>query len=192
VDKCKAPPEGSTKKPCHLHGSSSKYSFSKCRENPKNRTANNNNNYNAKKHAHDAHHHDDCRHSSGEEEACESSAGPAYSNGEVSASEIRDGTPAENYHLENYHTPEKVKMDDVGHKSPTSKTACGAVVNWIQKKDKKSSSSTRMASLSESKLNFEDFFPADASMDSIVRSLTQMDEDGLSVHNASDAFDFGS
>jgi hypothetical protein len=48
-----------------------------------------------------------------------------------------------------------------------------------------------MASSSESKLNLEEFFPDDASMDSIVRSIAQMDEDGLSFHNASDAFDFG-
>ncbi len=141
---------------------------------------------------HDAHHHDDCHHSSGEEEAYKSSAGPTYSDGEVSASESRDGTPAENYHLENYHIPKKIRTDDVDHKSPKSKTACGAVVKRTKKKDKKSSSSARMASSSESKLNLEDFFPDDASINSIVRSLAQMDEDGLSVHNASDAFDFGS
>ena len=155
----KAPPEGSAKKPCHLHGSNSKHSYSKCLENLQNCAANNNNNYNAKKHAHDAHHHDNCRHSSGEEEAYKSSAGPTYSNGQVSASESRNGTPAENYHLENYHIPKKVRMDDVGHKSPKSKTAFGAIVNQTQKKEKKSSSSTRMASSSEPKLNFEEFFP---------------------------------
>jgi len=118
--------------------------------------------------------------------------GPAYSDGEVSASKSRNGMPAENYHLENYHIPKKIRTDDVGHKSPKSKTACGAVVKRTKKKDKKSSSSTRMASSSESKLNLEEFFPDDASMDSIVRSLAQMDEDGLFVHNASDVFDFGS
>ena len=192
MDDRKAPPERSAKKPCHLHGSGSKHSYSECRENPKNRAANNNNNYNAKKHAHDAHYHDDCHHSSGEEEACESSAGPAFSEGEVSASESHDGTPAENYYLENYHILKKIRTDDVGHKSPKKQTNCGAVVKRTKKKDKKSSSSARMASSSESKLNLEDFFPDNASMDSIVRSLAQMDEDGLSVHNASDAFDFGS
>jgi len=52
LDKRKAPPEGSAKKPCHLHGSGSKHSYSECREYTKNRAANNNyNNYNAKKHA---------------------------------------------------------------------------------------------------------------------------------------------
>lgn len=142
-----------------MHGSNSKHSYSECREYPKNHAANNNKNYNGKKHAHDAHHHDDCCHSGGEEESYKSSAGPTYSDGEVSASESRDGTPAENYHLENYHIPKKVRMDDVGHKSPKSKTACGAVVNRTQKKDKKSSSSARMASSSEPKLNFEEFFP---------------------------------
>jgi hypothetical protein len=147
LDDRKAPPEGSAKKPCHIHGSGSKHSYSECRENPKNRAANNNNNYyNAKKHTHDAHHHDDCRLSSGEEEAYESLAGPACSEGEVSASESCDGTPAENYHL-------------VGHKSPKKQTPCGAVVKRTKKKDKKSSSSTKMASSSEPKLNLKDFFP---------------------------------
>jgi len=159
LDERKAPPEGSAKKPCHLHGSGSKHSYSECRENPKNRAANNNNNYNAKKHAHDAHYHDDCRHSSGEEEAYESSAGPAFSEGEVSASESHDGTPAENYHLENYHIPKKIRTDDVGHKSPKNQTTCGAVVKRTKKKDKKSSSSAKMASSPESKLILEDFFP---------------------------------
>ena len=175
-----------------MHGSNSKHSYSECREYPKNHAANNNKNYNGKKHAHDAHHHDDCCHSGGEEESYKSSAGPTYSDGEVSASESRDGTPAENYHLENYHIPKKVRMDDVGHKSPKSKTACGAVVKRTQKKDKKSYSSAWVASSSESKLNLEEFFPNNVSMDSILWSLAQMDEDGLSVHNASDAFDFGS
>ena len=83
-------------------------------------------------------------------------------------------------------------MDDVGHKSPKSKTAFGAIVNQTQKKEKKSSSSTRMASSSEPKLNFEEFFPDDMSMNSIVQSFAQMDEDGLSFHDTSDAFNFGS
>jgi len=82
-------------------------------------------------------------------------------------------------------------MDDVGHKSPRPKTSCGAVVNCGKKKDKKPSSSARMASPSEPKLNFEEFFPDDASMDSIVHSFAQMDEDGLSIHDTSDAFNFG-
>ncbi len=77
----------------------------------------------------------------------------------MSASESRDGTPAENYHLENYHIPKKIRTDDVGHKSPKKQTACGAVVKGTKKKDKKSSSSAKMASSSESKLNLEDFFP---------------------------------
>ena len=55
LDECKTLPEGSAKKPCHLHGSGSKHSYSECRKNPKNHTANNNNYYNAKKHAHDVH-----------------------------------------------------------------------------------------------------------------------------------------
>ena len=79
----------------------------------------------------------------------------------------------------------------MGHKSPRSKIACGAVVTCGQKKDKKPSSSTRMASSSESKLNFEEIFPDDTSMDSIVHSFAQMDEDGLSIHDTSDAFNFG-
>jgi len=144
-----------------------------------------------KKHTHDVHHHDDCHHSSGKEETYESLVGPAFSEGEVSASESHDGTPAENYHLENYHIPKKIRTDDVGHKSPKKQTTCGAVVKWTKKKDKKSSSYAKMASSSEPKLNLKDFFPNDASMDSIVRSITQMEEDGLSFHNASDAFDFG-
>ena len=117
--------------------------------------------------------------------------GPAFSEGEVSASESRNGMPAENYHLENYHIPKKIRTGDVGGKSPKKQTTCGAVVKWTKKKDKKSSSYAKMASSSESKLNLEDFFPNDASMGSIVRSIAQMDEDGLSFHNASDAFDFG-
>jgi len=146
LDNRKAPPEGSAKKPCHLHGSGSKHSYSECREN------------HAKKHNHDAHHHDDCRHSSGEEEAYESWAGLAFSEGDVSASKSRNGTPAENYHLENYHIPKMIRTGDVGHKSPKKQTACGAVVKRTKKKDKKSSSSAKMASSSESKLNLEDFF----------------------------------
>ena len=110
----------------------------------------------------------------------------------MSKNKSSDGTPAENYHLDNYHIPKKVRrMDDVGHKSPRSKNACGAVVNRTQKRDKKPCSSVRMASSSEPKLNFKEFFPDDASMDSIVQSFAQMDEDGLSIHDTTDAFDFG-
>ena len=85
--------------------------------------------------------------------------GPAFSEGEVSASESHDGTPAENYYLENYHILKKIRTDDVGHKSPKKQTNCGAVVKRTKKKDKKSSSSAKMASSPESKLNLEDFFP---------------------------------
>ena len=60
--------------------------------------SNNNNNYyySGKKRAHDAHYHDE-RHSSGKDESHESSVNPAYSDGEVSERERRDGTQAENY-----------------------------------------------------------------------------------------------
>ena len=188
----KASSEGSTKAACHIHGPESKHSYAECRQNPKNRSASDNNNKNyVKKRTHDAHYHDE-RHDSSEDVSRAESGSPTYSDGEVSENESRDGTPAENYHLDNYHIPKKVRrMDDVGHKSPRPKTSCGAVVNCGKKKDKKPSSSARMASSSEPKLNFEEFFPDDASMDSIVHSFAQMDEDGLSIHDTSDAFNFG-
>ena len=190
----KAPPEGSAKTACHLHGPDSKHSYSECRQNPKNRGSNNDNNNYVKKRSHDAHYHDDRRHSSGDDESHESS-NPALSEGEESERESRDGTPAENYHLDNYHIPKKVqRMDDVGHKSPRSKNAvvtCGAVVNRTAKKDKKSSSSARMASFSEPNLNFEELFPDSMSINSVVGTPVDEEEPGLSVHDDLEAFDFG-
>jgi len=154
-------------------------------------SANNNNYY----YYYDVHYPDNRRHSSGEDESHESLVNPAYSDGKVSERKSRNGTPAENYHLDNYHIPKKVRrMDDVGHKSPRSKNAvvtCGAVVNRTQKKDKKPSSSARMASSPEPNLNFEEFFPDGTSMNSVVQAFVLLDEDGLSIHDASDAFDFG-
>ena len=62
----KTPPEGSTKKPCHVHGPDSKHSYAECRANPRNqRSSSNNNNYS--KRVHDSHYQDDHHRSSDDE-----------------------------------------------------------------------------------------------------------------------------
>jgi hypothetical protein len=65
----KTPPEGSTKKPYHVHGPDSKHSYAECRANTRyQRSASNNNNYS--KRVHDSHYQDD-RHRSRDDESHE-------------------------------------------------------------------------------------------------------------------------
>jgi hypothetical protein len=79
----KTPTEGSTKKPCHVHGPDSKHSYAECRANPMNqRSASNNNNYS--KRAHDNHYQDERHRSSDDESRKDPVMIVASNEGEVS------------------------------------------------------------------------------------------------------------
>jgi hypothetical protein len=100
----KTPPEGSTKKPCHVHGPDSKHSFSECHANPRNqRSASNNNNYS--KRVHNSHYQDDRHRSSNDESREDPVMSVASIEGEVSTNASVADRSHDNYHLDNFHIP---------------------------------------------------------------------------------------
>jgi hypothetical protein len=162
---CKAPPkDGKIKKPYHLHGSNSKHSYDKCRQNPRNQVRNNNNNY-VKKRAHDVHYHDDRRPGS-EDESLASRTSAARSNNELSTNKSIGEYAPENNHLDSFQLDKKRKVGNVGHKSPGN--------NALVEPD--------------FSRNLDAIFNNDVTVDSFLKNFQE--DSGLAMHNDNDAFKF--
>jgi hypothetical protein len=163
---CKAPPkDGKIKKLCHLHGSNSKHSYDKCRQNPRNQVRNSNNNNYIKKRAHDMHYHDG-RHHGSKDELLTSCTSAAHSNDELSANESGGEYAPENYHLDSFQQAKKRKVGDVGHKSSGNNTLVEPDFSW----------------------NLDAIFNDDVTADSFLKAFQE--DSGLAMRDDDDAFKF--
>jgi hypothetical protein len=177
----KTNPKGQAKKPCHVHGPEAKHSYDECHRNPKNRANKNNNNkfVASRKREHEVHYHDDRGRGSSDGSTEDPTCSPAESKGELSENFSAEGGSQENYHLESYHIPKKLKAGFLVGERHIIRDSKNPEPENLQ---------TKMVSEMASPLidlNFEDIFPNDAVMNSFAS-----DEEGLSCENA-DAFEFG-
>jgi len=181
------PTEGSTKKPCHVHGPDSKHSYAECRANPRNqRSASNINNYS--KRAHDNHYQDDCHDRRSDNESREDPVMSVASNeGEVSTNASAVDRSNDNYHLDNFHIPKKIRRSgDVPHKSPGNNTLVSTESGFEKKQVQMPSQLPRSLSLN---MTMADVFGDDVSTDDSFIKIIQGEEPGLETHDGqADAF----
>jgi hypothetical protein len=161
----KTNPGGQAKKPCHVHGPEAKHSYDECCQNPKN-CANKNNNNNkfvaSRKRKHEVHYHDDRDHGSSDGSTEDPTRSPAESEGELSKNFSAEGGSQENYHLERYHIPKKLKAGFLAGERHIIRDSNNPEPENLQ---------TKMVSEMASPLidlNFEDIFPNDAVMNSFA------------------------
>ena len=183
----RTPPKGSTKKPCHLYGADSKDSYTECRANPKNQRSVSNNNNNYSKRAHDNHYQDDHHRGSDDESRKDPVMSVASNEGEVSMNESAAERSHENYHLDSFHIPKKIRRSgDVSHKSPGNNALVSTESGLEKKSVQMPSPLPRSLSLNLSMAEvFDDV--DDVSMDDsfikIIQGDEQTKEPGLDVHD---------
>jgi hypothetical protein len=169
-----------------VHGPDSKHLYAECRANPRNqRSASNNNNYS--KRPHDKHYQDD-RHSSSDDESREDPVMSVASNeGEVSTNASAADRSHDNYHLDNFHVPKKIRRSgDVPHKSPGNNALVSTKSGFEKKSVQMPSQLPRSLSLNMTMANV---FGDDVSMDDSFIKIIQGEEPGLNAHDGqTDAF----
>jgi hypothetical protein len=174
-------PEGQARKPCHVHGPEAKHLYDECRQNPKNCANKNNNNkfVVSRKREHEVHYHDDWDRGSSDGSTEDPTRSPAESEGKLSENFSAEGGSQENYHLESYHIPKKMKAGFLAGERHIIRDSNNPEPENLQMKMVSEMASPLID------LNFEDIFPNYAIMNSFAS-----DEEGLSCKNA-DAFEFG-
>ena len=177
-------PEGSSKKPCHLHGPQAQHSYDECRQNPANRSSERTpTKFAGKKREHEAHYHDDRHHGSSEESGEDSVRTRTSSEAELSENGSAEGSVRENYHLECYHIPKKSKAGFLAGKTNHTPGSLADLSHEPENLEIEmgSQSVTKAESRMDSplNLNLEGIFADDVTM-------------GLSYdHDSLDAFKFG-
>jgi hypothetical protein len=189
----KTPPEGSTKKPCHVHGPDSMHSYAECHANPRNQhIASNNNNYSIR--THDSHYQDDCHRCSDDESHEDRVMSVASNEGEVSTNASAADRSHDNYHLDNFHILKKNwRSGNMPPKSPGNNAIVSTESGFEKESVQMPSQLPRSLSLNMTMTDVFAYDGDDVSMDDsfikIIQGEEQTKEFGLdALDGQTDAF----